>query len=38
MCFYGKIVFERVATTANSNSIVINLNQINRLRAFTLFM
>ena len=27
MCFYGKIVFERVATTVNSNSIVINLKQ-----------
>jgi hypothetical protein len=27
MCFYGKIVFERVVTTVNSNSIVINLNQ-----------
>ena len=27
MCFYGKIVFECVATTVNSNSIVINLKQ-----------
>ena len=32
MCFYGKIVFERVATTVNSNSIVINLDQ-NKLAA-----